>query len=78
MSRGRVLVVDDDRFSREMLDEGLTLRGFSVTTSHSIASAMQRVHSEPGLSVVLTDLRLAGEDGLELCRQVCLSRPHCP
>ncbi len=78
MSRGSILVVDDDPFSREMLDEGLTLRGFSVATRHSIVAALERVHSDPGLSVVLTDLRLAGENGLELCRQVCLARPSLP
>ncbi|MET0795013.1 MAG: response regulator, partial [Polyangiaceae bacterium] len=78
MSRGSVLVVDDDPFSREMLDEGLTLRGFSVTTCHAIAPALEHVHRDPKLSVVLTDLRLAAENGLQLCRQVSLARQHLP
>ena len=72
------MVVDDDRFSREMLDEGLTLRGFSVTTCPAIAPALERVQTDESLSVVLTDLRLAAENGLELCRAVNRIRPNLP
>ncbi len=74
----RILVVDDDPFSREMLEEGLVLRGFSVTTCSVIEQAREHVRADESLSVVLTDLRLAGESGLDLCRAVNRDRPALP
>ncbi|HEY0466824.1 MAG TPA: sigma-54 dependent transcriptional regulator, partial [Polyangiaceae bacterium] len=78
MTRGRILVVDDDTFSREMLEEGLVIRGFSVTTCSVIEQALERVRADDSLSVVLTDLRLAAENGLDLCRAVNRERPALP
>jgi len=78
VTRAGVLVVDDDPLSLEMLDEGLTLRGFSVTTQPSIAPALARIREDESLSVVLTDLRLAAENGLDLCRAVHEIRPMLP
>ena len=78
VTRGRILVVDDDPFSREMLDEGLVIRGFSVTTCSAIEQALEHVRADENLSVVLTDLRLAAENGLDLCRAVNRDRPALP
>ena len=78
MTRGGVLVVDDDPYSREMLEEGLALRGFTVTTCSVIGQALEHVQADESLSVVLTDLRLAAENGLDLCRAVNLARPNLP
>jgi len=78
VTRAGVLVVDDDPLSLEMLDEGLSLRGFSVTTQPSIEPALARIREDESLSVVLTDLRLAAENGLDLCRAVHEIRPMLP
>jgi len=78
MARAGVLVVDDDPFSLEMLDEGLTLRGFSVTTRPAIEPALACIRADDSLGVVLTDLRLAAENGLDLCRAVHAIRPALP
>ncbi|MEO8903956.1 MAG: sigma-54 dependent transcriptional regulator [Polyangiaceae bacterium] len=78
MNRGSILVVDDDPFSREMLEECLGLRGFSVASCAAISPALERIQHDEGLSVVLTDLRLAGETGLDLCAAAHLARPALP
>jgi len=78
MARAGVLVVDDDPLSLEMLDEGLSLRGFSVTTRPAIEPALACIRADESLSVVLTDLRLAAENGLDLCRAVHEIRPTLP
>lgn len=77
MSQGRVLVVDDDRESCEMLEEALTLRGFSVTWRTSAADALSAVEAEQ-YSVVLTDLRMGGSSGLDLCKAVAAHDPTLP
>jgi CheY-like chemotaxis protein len=64
-----VLVVDDDRDSREMLVEYLQLRGFTVhaapngVTAQILAEAFRP-------RVILMDLAMANLDGLETTRQL--------
>lgn len=66
-SSGSVLVVDDDPDVRGMLREYFSTHGFVVgeaDCSEAMRAAMERDPPD----VVLLDLRLRGEDGLELAR----------
>ena len=74
---GRVLLVDDDRSMCETLETALGKRGFTVTWRTSAAEALP-VLREEDLDVVVTDLRLGGMNGLELCEQIVASRPDVP
>jgi two-component system response regulator HydG len=67
--RGRVLVVDDDPSTCEMLDEGLSHRGFAVVWRTSAADALRAIQDR-GTDVVLTDMRMNGASGIELCAAV--------
>jgi len=74
---GRVLVVDDDRRMCELLAAGLGRKGFDVETRQSAAEAFDL----PPLSefeVVVTDLNMAGLNGLEFCQRVAGSFPDVP
>jgi DNA-binding response OmpR family regulator len=63
----RILVVEDDKYAREALDAFLTGEGFVVDTAEDGEEMRARlVNAVP--AVVLMDLRLPGEDGLELTR----------
>jgi two-component system response regulator HydG len=66
--RGRVLVVDDDRSSCEMLEEGLSHAGFQVSWRTSAEEGLRAVQQAPTFDAVLTDLRMNGASGLDLCR----------
>ena len=71
-SRGRVVVVDDDRDSREMLNEFAALKGYTVQAVASGAEAVQTVAENPP-DVVLLDIEmpgLAGTDALIAIRAV--------
>jgi two-component system response regulator HydG len=70
MIEGRVLVVDDDRESCEMLEEALSLRGFVVSWRTGAAGALAAVEQGEPFDVVLTDLRMGGSNGLELCAAI--------
>jgi DNA-binding NtrC family response regulator len=78
MSRGRVLVVDDDHESCVMLDEVLTHRGFEVTWSTQPGEALRRSEQEGPFDAVLTDLRMGEENGLELGRKLTALEPSLP
>lgn len=62
-----VLVVDDDRPTREMLVEALGTHGFRALQAEDGAS-MRRELEREAPDIVLLDIRLPGEDGLSLAR----------
>jgi two-component system, OmpR family, KDP operon response regulator KdpE len=65
----RVLVVEDDREIRALMQSSLSVEGFDVQTAVSLseASALLR-HSPP--DVIVLDLGLPDGDGVELVREV--------
>jgi two-component system, cell cycle response regulator DivK len=66
----RVLVVDDDRDTREMYCESLRVQGFDASTAASAEDALATVRHAPP-AVVVTDLRFKGQmDGVELARRL--------
>jgi DNA-binding NtrC family response regulator len=75
--RGRVLAVDDDRAMADVLKRQLTLEGFEVDVFTDAATALQSL-SERDFEVLLTDLRMRGMDGMELCRRTLAARPGLP
>ena len=65
----RIMVVDDDPATREILDEKLTHAGYRVTTVADAEAALQQLTSvDPNL--VISDIRLPGIDGLSLLRRL--------
>ncbi|GEN05565.1 DNA-binding transcriptional response regulator, NtrC family, contains REC, AAA-type ATPase, and a Fis-type DNA-binding domains [Myxococcus fulvus] len=74
---GRVLMVEDEREMRAMLEKGLTRRGYTPVAMGSADEALARLAGED-FDVVLTDLRMPGMDGLALCERIVLNRPDIP
>lgn len=66
-ANGRILLVDDDPDVRAMLCEYFAAHGFEVSEA-SGGGEMRRALERQVPDVVLLDLRLPGEDGLELAR----------
>ena len=62
-----VLVVEDDRDTRELLEYGLRLAGFEVVSCGDVLSARD-ILARQRPDAVLMDLMLPGEDGMSLCR----------
>ena len=65
----RILVIEDDEDTREVLTLGLTLYGASVTAVSSASTALVALESERP-DVILSDIGLPDEDGLQLMRKV--------
>ena len=63
--RARVLVVDDDLASRILAALLLEKAGYSPTAVATVRRALERIDEE-GTDLVLTDLMLPGESGLDL------------
>jgi two-component system, NtrC family, response regulator AtoC len=65
----RVLVVDDDPLIREELQEVLTHESLSVRCATSSSEALERLAAEE-CAVAVVDVRLAGDDGMALTREI--------
>jgi two-component system, OmpR family, KDP operon response regulator KdpE len=65
----RVLVVEDDREIRSMIQSSLAVEGFEVQTAVSVSEATALLHNSPP-DVVLLDLGLPDGDGIDLVREV--------
>jgi DNA-binding NarL/FixJ family response regulator len=71
----RVLVVEDEDFTRTMVGEMLSASGIEIKPVASVAEALQ-VMEEFDPHIVLTDLDLGhGPDGADLLTKVALERP---
>ncbi|MEP6919570.1 MAG: PAS domain S-box protein [bacterium] len=65
----QVLVVDDERDTRNMLKAMLSEYGAEVTTAASAAEALS-IFSQRKLDVLICDIGMPGEDGYEMIRKV--------
>lgn len=64
-----ILVVDDDPGIRDLLERYFSRQGFSVSVATD-GAAMETAFSKAPVDLVLLDLGLPGEDGLELTRNL--------
>ena len=69
MSRGSVLLVDDDAVFRAALRRYLEHEGYDVVASSDAASGIELLEVR-SFDLVLTDLRMPGVDGIEFIRQI--------
>ncbi len=70
-----ILIVDDEKHTREGLRTSLE-DGFEVYVAADIQGALNIIEADT-IDLVLTDLRLGGEDGMKLIDRV-LALPHPP
>jgi two-component system, NtrC family, response regulator AtoC len=73
--RGTILIVDDEKPTREGLRQSLEDE-FDVYTAGTVEEALKALDADY-IDLVLTDLRLRGEDGMALIEMI-LQRPRAP
>jgi CheY-like chemotaxis protein len=69
MSKGRILVVDDEQNMRTTLADILADEGFEVVVAESGERAIKLCKREK-FDTVLMDVRMPGIDGIEACRRI--------
>ncbi len=69
MARKSILVVDDEKNQREILETILSGEGYDVTTASSGEAAMKFV-ADRRFDLVLTDLKMTGMSGLDLLKEL--------
>jgi signal transduction histidine kinase/ActR/RegA family two-component response regulator len=69
LSGVRVLLVDDEPDSREVMASALEMRGARVTAAASAGDALQKLASSD-FDVLLSDIAMPGKDGYDLIREI--------
>jgi DNA-binding NtrC family response regulator len=69
MARKSILVVDDEKSQREILELILSGEGYDVTTASSGEAAL-KFAKEKRFDLALTDLKMTGMDGIELLQHL--------
>ena len=72
---GRILVIDDDRSARMLLERVLTRAGHIVTLVDTAEDGFTRLKAEP-FDLLITDKNLPGIDGLEVLKQARAAQPR--
>ncbi len=70
MGTTKVLVVDDDQGSRELLSEVLTANGYVVASVADGSAARDELSRDSGYEIVIADLRMPNGSGLDLLREL--------
>jgi CheY-like chemotaxis protein len=68
-SKGRILVIDDERLNRTLLRSLLQAAGYQVTEAEDGEQALQQVGVEAP-DVILLDVMMPGLDGYTVCRRI--------
>ncbi len=71
---GTILIVDDDDDTAVLLRDSLRKRGFDVDAVNSGQQALERLRTDPA-DVVVTDVQMAGMNGIELCGELRTRHP---
>jgi DNA-binding response OmpR family regulator len=71
----KILIVDDDPESRDLLREVLEANGYKVCAVHDGKSARKELNGGDAYRTVIADLRMPGESGIELLRDIRRQNP---
>jgi CheY-like chemotaxis protein len=71
----RILVAEDDQFTREMVQKALEADGHSVTLSEDGGEAMSAFDRGPAFDLVITDVEMPNVSGLELAEGLLAKMP---
>lgn len=74
---GRILIVDDEPNMCQLLEDAMRMRDYEPASCGSADQALQLVHDSE-FDVVLTDVKMPGSTGIQLCEQVANNRPDIP
>jgi two-component system nitrogen regulation response regulator GlnG len=73
----KILVVDDEESIRWALSKALEREGYRIVLAADGAEGLKRA-TEPGIDLVLMDIKMPGSDGLETLTKIKEVRPELP
>jgi len=75
--KGTILIIDDEATLRGALSRILELEGYRVFQAGDARKAYLYLEQQPEIQLVITDVRLPGENGLQVLDKIKKAYPHC-
>ena len=66
----KILVVDDEENSRDLINRGLTFSGFSCVTACDGEGAIEKLQKDSSINFVITDLNMPKMDTIKLVQKI--------
>jgi sigma-B regulation protein RsbU (phosphoserine phosphatase) len=66
----RILIAEDDRISRRLLERKLASWGYEVVSCTNGAEAWQALHRDDAPSLAILNWMMPGMDGVEVCKEI--------
>ena len=74
-----ILIIEDDQRVSELIQRGLEGQGFAPTLAYNGFSGKKlALHLQNNYDLIITDIILPKMDGIDVCRQIRLSKPDIP
>lgn len=70
MSKASILIIDDEEKLRQLFSRIIELEGYTVLQAANCQRALQMLEQNPGIDVVLTDVKLPDGNGIELVEKI--------
>lgn len=76
----KILIVDDDHVSRLVISKMLFTEPFTLLEAASGEEALELLHAEPAIDLILLDIMMPGLSGFAICQRIReqLSAAHLP
>ena len=74
MLKPKILIVDDERPTRDVMARVLSDK-YECITAPDADQAMKAVAENPDLALIISDIRMPGEDGVSLIRRAKAANP---
>ncbi|WP_421903712.1 response regulator [Maridesulfovibrio sp.] len=75
MMDATILFVDDEVGFVDAMSKRLARRNMKIHTAHDGEQAMKSLAENPGIEVVILDMKMPGKDGLEVLRDIKRDHP---
>ncbi len=72
----KLLLIDDDKFLRDMYAIKFTQSGYEVEVADSSATALTKIKNTPDFDVILLDMIMPGMTGIELIQEIKKEFPN--
>ena len=75
MSKSKILIVDDERMTRDALAKILGKMNYVCLTAADPELALKALAANPDVALILTDYKMPGKNGVELIREAKAAKP---
>jgi DNA-binding response OmpR family regulator len=78
MLKQRILIVDDEKFLRELMADILCRNGFDTIALEDGVSVLSLLEADQDFDLVISDVQMPRMNGIVLCQEIRQLYPHIP